>query len=254
MAILLDGGCAMVSVEDLFLSPANRALRITNARLTISRGRRFWEEDERFLRIYDSVKGRTLLDINRLYILYQCVFATASLEGEIGEAGVYRGGSASAIAQAIELTETGKVLHLFDSFQGLPAPSSFDVSSKLFRQGEYQSDLDAVRTFLNHSTRTTCSIHPGWLRETLLSESLEVMRWSMVHIDLDAYQSVTQALQYFLPRLSPGGVVVVDDYGCVSTPGVEKACTECLASLPEKAIYLPTWQALIFKLESTKTD
>jgi len=53
-------------------------------------------------------------------------------------------------------------------------------------------------------------------------------------------------LEYFYPRMIPGGVILSHDYSLLA--GVEKAFTEFFADKPEEVIDLPTTQCLVFKL------
>ena len=58
----------------------------------VSKVRALWEEDSEFLIIYDKVKRKTMIDKWRLYILYQLVKQASSLDGNVAELGVYKGG------------------------------------------------------------------------------------------------------------------------------------------------------------------
>ena len=46
---------------------------------------------------------------------------------------------------------------------------------------------------------------------------------SFVHLDVDLYEPTRACLDYFLPRLSPGGFVICDDYGAPTFPGAARA-------------------------------
>jgi Macrocin-O-methyltransferase (TylF) len=71
-------------------------------------------------------------------------------------------------------------------------------------------------------------------------------RFALVHIDVDLYEPTRAALEFFHPRLSPGAVMICDDYGFASCPGARKAVDEYLADKADVAIELPSGQALIF--------
>ncbi len=47
--------------------------------------------------------------------------------------------------------------------------------------------------------------------------------WSFVHVDVDLYEPTLACLEYFVPRLAPGGVIINDDYGSQSFPGAGRA-------------------------------
>ena len=66
--------------------------------------------------------------------------------------------------------------------------------------------------------------------------ALEREPFAFVHIDVDLYEPTKDSLEFFYPLLSPGGVLLCDDYGSTRCPGALKACDEFLADKPEKMI------------------
>ena len=53
----------------------------------------------------------------------------------------------------------------------------------------------------------------GWFSETLPKQAGHI--WSVIHLDGDMYQSTMEALENLYPKLSPGGFIIVDDFGAV---------------------------------------
>jgi O-methyltransferase len=49
------------------------------------------------------------------------------------------------------------------------------------------------------------------------------MRTKFVHIDLDLYEPILGALNYFYPKMVLGGIIVCDDYGSLYWPGAQMA-------------------------------
>ena len=62
--------------------------------------------------------------------------------------------------------------------------------------------------------------------------------FSFVHVDVDLYEPTRDSFAFFYERLSPGGILLCDDYGCTTCPGATKAADEFLADRPEKMISL----------------
>jgi hypothetical protein len=58
-------------------------------------------------------------------------------------------------------------------------------------------------------------------------------RFCFIHIDCDIYESHIECLNLLYENLSPGGVVVFDDYATSQWPGATKAVDEFFASRPE---------------------
>lgn len=73
-------------------------------------------------------------------------------------------------------------------------------------------------------------------------------RIAFAHIDLDIYQSILDSCRFIYPRLSPGGVIVFDDYGFMSCPGAREAVDRFFADKLEIPLVLPTGQAIVIKL------
>lgn len=158
--------------------------------------------------------GRTLLSNDRLIALARAVAETAPLPGDMAEVGVCRGGSAKVIA----CTARSKTLHLFDTFQGHPAD---DVAEGKHKAGEFAASLEEVQHYLSaHRVQ----FHVGTFPET--ATPLADARYAFVHLDGDLYQTTKDALEYFWPRLLPGGLLYLDDVDWPDTPGVNRALEE----------------------------
>lgn len=52
------------------------------------------------------------------------------------------------------------------------------------------------------------------------------MKFSFVHLDGDLYQTTADALDWFWPRMVPGGVIILDDVDWPKCPGVNRALEE----------------------------
>ena len=120
----------------------------------------------------------------------------------MAEVGVYQGCSAKIISMA----SGGVPLHLFDTFTGLPAPAA-DEHDRM-RTGHYAASLDGVRSFM--TGRPDVSFYPGLFPDT--TGPVEHRRFSFVHLDVDLKSSTRACLEFFYPRLLPGGVLLTHDY------------------------------------------
>jgi len=72
------------------------------------------------------------------------------------------------------------------------------------------------------------------------------LRFSLVHLDVDLYESTRRSLEFLYPRLSPGGILLSHDYS--SEPGVRMAFDSFFAEKPETIIELPTSQCIVVRL------
>jgi O-methyltransferase len=102
---------------------------------------------------------------------------------------------------------------LLDSFAGLPPPGPKDASDATSYTGSCRGNTSAVRAVLERVgvPETAVTLVPGWFHETL--PTLPQRPIALLHIDADWYDSVRICLEHLYDRVSPGGYIVLDDYG-----------------------------------------
>ena len=195
-----------------------------------------WKTQKEFQEIYQSVQDKSLVDEQRFFILYQLVNQTNSIEGDIAEIGVYKGGTAKLISSI-----SNKKLYLFDTFSGMPeTDSKIDIHKK----GDFSdTTIIQVKEFLKDNDNVF--FYPGIFPKT--AKSVSNCIFSFVHVDIDIYQSAVDCCDFFYDRLSSGGIMVFDDYGWPTCPGVKKAVDDFFSDKPEIPCYLPTGQSLVIK-------
>lgn len=179
----------------------------------------------------------TPLEANQLFSL---VCSTSKLGGAMAEVDVFRGASARLIHEA----DSKRPLHLFDTFEGLPEPTKGDVQFGMgrFRKGQFCCSIANVQGYIG--TGKDVHFHKGVFPAT--GESIVHERFSFVHADVDIYESSRSVLEFFYPRLLPGGVLLTHDYHTCAGPW--RAFNEFFAGRPEPVIELPGDQAMIVKL------
>ncbi len=195
-------------------------------------------KDEHSVRLLRQVrKGRaSLLTAYETYTVYSFARAYSGLPGAMAEVGVFQGSSARMICEA----KGDKELHLFDTFEGLPESSAADKS--VHRVGQYLVTLESVQEFLQGYPNV--HFHKGLFPDSAVD--VPDQKYAFVHLDVDLYESTLAGLDYFYPKMIPGGVILSHDYSILA--GVKQAFTEFLADKPEKPIELPSTQCLIVKL------
>ncbi|WP_158745185.1 TylF/MycF/NovP-related O-methyltransferase [Acidisphaera sp. L21] len=177
----------------------------------------------------------SLLSGNEAFTLFSMARAQSNMAGSMAEVGVYQGCSAKIISMASGNAD----LHLFDTFEGLPEPESSEKA--WLRTGLYAAGLPSVQAFL--ADRQNISFHPGLFPQS--AGYCPEARYSFVHLDVDLHASTLACLEYFYPRMVPGGIILSHDYSYLH--GVKDAFAEFLAGKPESAIELPTSQAMLVK-------
>ncbi len=191
--------------------------------------------------VFARVRAHTLLREENCHLLESLVRHARHLGGDFAECGIYRGGSAWVMANALAGQHA---LHLFDTFTGMPATAG--AATDGHTEGDFgDTSLASVQTFL--ADFSSVHFHPGFIPDTF--EGLDNHQWAFAHIDVDIYSSALACLEYFYPRMKPGGVILLDDYGYRIYEHAEKrAVDDFFATRPEKPIVLPTGQAMILKI------
>ena len=179
----------------------------------------------------------SLLSGNEAFTLFSIARAQSAFDGEMAEVGVYQGCSAKMISTASE----GRPLHLFDTFAGLPDPAAFEHDR--MRTGHYAASLAGVQAFL--ADVPNVHYYPGLFPDT--AGPAADRRFSFVHLDVDLKSSTLACLEFFYPRLVPGGVLLTHDYSYLD--GVREAFAEFFADKRERPIELPTSQAMLVKMD-----
>lgn len=175
---------------------------------------------------------------NRFFTLYQMVerVARSELSGDFAECGCWRGHSTYLVADLLKSLGWQGRFWVFDSFEGGLSDkvaqdrvgrgdSSAEAAKR--QKEKFASDYDEVRTAL--SPFPFVSLHKGWIPAAFDVPGLSDQRFSLVHIDVDLYEPTRDSLEFFYPRMAPGGVVVIDDYGSAIFPGAKTAVDEYLA-------------------------
>ena len=131
--------------------------------------------------------------------LIEFTLAEVKIEGHYLEFGVYTGGTIRFIAKRVH----GRVVHGFDSFEGLPeAWSGFDLGSRAFdmrrRLPRVPSNVRLHKGRFDETLPEWLRTHPGHI--------------AFVHVDCDLYSSTRTILTFIAHRIGPGTVILFDEY------------------------------------------
>lgn len=154
---------------------------------------------------------------------------TAAVPGDVVEFGCYVGTTSVHLMQHLS---PGKTLHVYDSFAGLPEKTPPDLSpaGEQFRSGELAATKKQLITNFKKLGLPLPVIHKGWFDALTTADVPEAV--SFAFLDGDYYESVRTPLELLRQRLSPGAIIVVDDYANEALPGAAKAVDEWLKSEP----------------------
>lgn len=185
--------------------------------------------DDEAAEIYARVAPFTMTTQERVAALCAAVTHVERhrIPGAMVECGVWRGGSMMAVAETLRrLGATERELYLFDTFAGMPTPGERDVRYG----GESAGDLLRSRRE-GERVLASASLHevkrnvlgtgyaPDRVRfvEGLVEDTIPAQaprEIAVLRLDTDWYESTRHELVHLYPRLSSGGVLILDDYGC----------------------------------------
>jgi hypothetical protein len=178
-----------------------------------------------------------LTDPAALHIL-ACVRAARSRPGAMAEAGVFKGGSARLICE----NKGDAELHLFDIFERLQASEGNGAAAIEVQQhfGRVHGQSAEVERLL--ASYSGVHFHPGLFPGS--AAGLEDLRFSFVHLDLDLVGPTRSALEYFHPRLTPGAILIGDDY---YDPLLRNCFERYFEGRPDTLIELPWSQVMVVR-------
>lgn len=196
-----------------------------------------------FERNYALVEPHTLLMKAQVRSIFDRLVEVSRLPGDCIEFGGFRGGLSFLLGLCIRELGLDKRVYMMDSFQGLPQTDA--ALDGPFRRGMMASDLQAVlRQRAALGLDALVEVRAGWFEDSI-GELPGAARFCLAHLDADVYGSTKTALRYLLPRLVPGGAVVLDDCLFHGASGVARAAEEEMGT--DLHLHLgPKTQAFVF--------
>lgn len=180
-----------------------------------------------FASLYRQIRSDTMCSNARLRGLYRALryVVRDKIAGDVVECGCARGGSAALMALTLRRLGSRRKLWLFDTFEGLPAPSSEDPDFEIadLFTGACVGTLHEVRgLFERLDVADGVTFVKGLFQETL--PVTPIGQIAVLHIDGDWYESVKVCLESLYDKVVAGGVIQLDDYGYWA--GARKAVDE----------------------------
>jgi O-methyltransferase len=148
------------------------------------------------------------------------------IPGVMVECGVLDGGTSALMAYATAWS--GRAVHMFDSWQGLPKTHVQDGKGARKWAGQAVGSpirvLECMESLDIDVSRL--HFHIGWFHETFPKAVIASI--ALLHIDCGFYEATKLCLQTWYPKVSPGGFLQFDDYD--SFIGCRRAVDEFLSS------------------------
>ena len=176
------------------------------------------------------VQPYTMTSPDRIHALCSAVryVEQARIEGAVVECGVWRGGSMMAVARTlINCGRTDRTLYLFDTFEGMTKPGPLDISlngdsAEALLKRSARTEEDTLWCYapmkrvveslsLTKYPKSHIQLIPGPVEQTLTESAPKQI--ALLRLDTDWYASTKHELEVLFPKLCPGGVLIIDDYG-----------------------------------------
>ena len=178
-----------------------------------------------------EVRPFTMVSWERIYGVISSIryMIRDGIPGDVVECGVWKGGSMMAAAKTLlAIKDTQRDLYLFDTFAGMTAPSKNDGSTfgRLTPQEEYDkfrakdgicqwcySSIEETRQNMLSVGYPESKIHfvKGPVEQTIPAQAPKQI--ALLRLDTDFYESSKHEMIHLFPRLTKGGVLLLDDYG-----------------------------------------
>ena len=166
------------------------------------------------------VEAETMIGLRRMDNVQECVTTVIreAVPGDLVEAGVWRGGACIFMRAILAAYgDTTRIVWCADTFEGLPAPNVTEYPADIVAEWHERKDLvvslDTVKQNFARYGMLDSQVQflKGLFKDTLPTAPID--RCAVIRLDGDMYESTMDSLKYLYPKLSPGGFVIVDDYG-----------------------------------------
>lgn len=174
--------------------------------------------------------------IGRFLALYEAYKMVLGVQGHIAEAGVWKGSGMLFFAKLTQLFEPESLtqVHGFDLFQGNhPDPEE----KHLVEEGSYYESKEKLEHLIAIQGLSNLAL----LHEVDLSKNLDSffnahahLQFKLIFLDCGLYRVVRHCIENFWPRLSPGGILILDNFNHETAPGEAAAVRELLPNLALK--------------------
>lgn len=199
-------------------------------------------DDARFMEAFD---GSVLEEYEksllwRHHVFTWCAHNCIQREGDFVECGVYRGFSVAVAARYVDFARCAKQWYLYDTFSGVPGDqhnANHSSEARYAEPGLYEACRRRFAAYAN------VHVVQGRIPEVLLEHA--PVKVAFLHLDMNSAKAESAALEFFWPRLTPGAIILLDDYGWRGYREQKLAEDAFLSKHRKFALELPTGQGLV---------
>jgi hypothetical protein len=154
---------------------------------------------------------------DKLKLVATYLLSVSDVPGDMADLGAYHGG----VSYLMRHLEPHRYLYVVDTWEG--NPHNDDLCHH--KRGEWKASMEACKHLVGNGDET-------YYLKGIFPKSVDWLYYRdfcFVYVDMDSYQSTKDAITFFWPRMSPGGIIMFDDWKWDPCAGVEKAVTEAFS-------------------------
>ena len=144
----------------------------------------------------------------------------SNIDGDVVELGCYVGESSKYIRKTLDVYESNKTLTVFDSFEGLPPLSEYEINTG-WKPFTLKTTEEVLINNFESNNLTPPKIVKGWFKDIKNEDLPEKI--SFAFLDGDFYDSIYDSLCQIYDRMSDGGIILFHDFRRPDLPGVDAA-------------------------------
>ena len=169
-------------------------------------------------------------NLSRFMAIADLLRDTLNIPGHVAEFGSWKGANLMFLAKLLKIYDPHgcKIIHCFESFEGLETFTNQDGSVAMTEGGTYRGNYDELREMISlYELEDEVVIHHGDILKTL-PKALENkgLSFSFIYCDTDLYAPSALILDELHSRLSKNGVIIMDEWNYDKWPGEAIAVRE----------------------------
>ncbi len=206
-----------------------------------------FRNDQKFISsFYDSVTNKQEHSlIWRLHTLVWAAKNALHIEGDFVECGVFKGFCSTVLFKYLDFQDLPRKGYLYDTFEGLPEKTSTEEERRAWDYTRYDSEAIYKGVLEKFSRYENVAIVRG-----IVPDSFEIAvpdKIAFLHIDMNSEQAEMLALQHLFDRVTPGGMIVFDDFGWSCNVNQMRSELAFMNERGHAVLELPTGQGVVIK-------
>jgi len=233
---------ALATIEDIFKGH----FYCNDMIICLARNLSFRHDKKFISSFYDSVTNEQEKSlIWRLHTLAWAAKNALNVDGDFVECGVFKGFCSGVLLKYLDFQDLPRQAYLYDTFKGLPEKTSTEQERRDWDYTKYDSEEIYNGVLKKFSRYKNVNVVRG-----IVPDSFEVAvpeKIAFMHIDMNSEKAEMLALEHLFDKVTPGGMIVFDDFGWTSNVNQTKAELAFMNERGHPILELPTGQGVVIK-------